>query len=297
MFKPGITIAIALGAVAPIYAQSKKGWSSAATPVDATVSQIHDRRTTTMFSQLSISLELAGTKASDVSAARVTVIKAIDDTGRDLIDREASPPAFSSTTGSYIRADAATGPASIDLTLLNPTRDATRLTELRGEVELYMPTKDSGAVATLPKFTALAGKPVANKALKASGVEISVLSPALLEAEKKKASKARAEQLKKEGSDAETIKWMIESFESSFLTPEEGEVVLKVKDPGKTIHEFSFLDGAGESQRVYARESDGLTVLSTYGATPAADWALKIALRTPKSMARRSFAVKNIELP
>jgi hypothetical protein len=295
--RTAITIAVAFVAIAPMSAQTKKGGSSAPTPVEASVAQIHDRRTTSPFSQLSVSLELAGTTASDVAAARVTIQKAVDDTGRDLVDPEEGEPQFAQTTGSFLPSDAAKGPASIDLALLNPSRDATTIAEIRGEVELYMPKKDPDATALIPKFLSLAGKPVTNKALKASGVEISVLGPSQLEAEKKKASKARADQLKKEGNDAETIKWMIESFESSFVTPDEGEVVLKVKDPNKRIHEYAFVDGAGEAQRVFPRDSDGFTLLSTYGAKPAADWNLKVTLRTPKTMSKRSFVVKGVELP
>jgi hypothetical protein len=160
-----------------------------------------------------------------------------------------------------------------------------------------MPSKDPDAVALFPKFLSMSGKPLSSKALKASGVEISIVSAAQLEAEKKKASKAKADELKKEGNDADTIKWTIESFESSFVTPEQGEVVLKVKDPGKKIHEFAFIDGAGETQRVFPRESDGYTLLSTYGGAPAADWKLKVSLRTAKTMSKRSFVVKDIELP
>ncbi len=292
-----ITLAIAFVAVTPLPAQSKKGGSAGPTPVEVTVAQIHDRRTTSPFSQLGISLELAGTKASDVSAARVTIQKAVDDTGRDLLDPEAGEPQFQGTTGAFLAADAAKGPASVDLTLKNPSRDAKTIKEIRGEVELYMPVKDADAVALIPKFQSLAGKPVANKALKANGVEISIIGPAQLEAEKKKGSKARADELKKDGNDAETIKWMIESFESSFLTPDEGEIVLRVKDPSKRVHEFAFIDGAGEPQRVYSHDSDGFTVISSFGAKPAADWKLKVSLRTPKTMARYSYVVKDIELP
>jgi len=297
MFKTAITIALALAVVAPLSAETKKGGGSGATPVDATVSQIHDRRTTTSFSQLSISLELAGTKMSEVSAARVTILKAVDDTGGDLVDPKASAPDFSPTTGAFLRADAASGPASIDLTLLNPSREAKSVTELRGEVELYMPAKDPDAIALFPKFLSMSGKPLASKGLKASGIEISIVSPAQLDAEKKKASKAKADELKKDGNDADTIKWMIESFESSFVTPDKGEIVLKVKDPGKKIHEYAFIDGAGESQRVYAHETDGYTLLSTFGGEPAANWKLKVSIRTPKTMSKRSFVVKGIELP
>lgn len=292
-----ITLALALVIIDPLSAQSKKGSAAAPQTIDATVDAIHDRRTTTSFSTLDITLKLAGILESDVTAARVTIRKAVDDTGRDLRDPEKGEPRFEQTTGAYFRGNGSSDPASINIGLLNPTREATKVVELAGEVELYMPGKDAGAVVLVPRFQSLAGKPVTNKALKANGVEITVIGPAQLEAEKKKASKAYAAKMKQEGSDDETIKWMVESFESNFATPDESEAVLKVKDPGKKIHELAFVDASGEAQRAYPREADGFTLLSTYGAAPAADWSLKVSLRTPKALAKRSFVVRDIELP
>ena len=298
MKKTGVTIAIALLAASALSAQpSKKGKTSDPTPIDVSISQINDRRTSSFFSQLDITVQLKGVAEADLSAARITIRKAVDDTGRDLVDPEAGEPGFESTSSGYFKEKDATTPASVSIKLKNPAREAVVVKEVRGEIELYMPDKDKDAVAVIPKFQSLAGKPVSNKALKASGIEVSVIGKAHLDAEKAKASKARAAELKAEGADDETLKWMISSFEDSFYTPGEGEIALRIKDPNTRIHEYAFIDGAGEPQRVYGREQDGLTILSTYGAAPDASWGLRISLRTPKTMARHTFALTDVELP
>ncbi|MGK2859860.1 MAG: hypothetical protein ACSLFQ_21910 [Thermoanaerobaculia bacterium] len=298
MKKTAVTIAIVLLAASTLSAQSsKKGKSSGPTPIDVSVSQIHDRRTSSFFSQLDITLQLQGISEAEISAARITVRKAVDDTGRDLIDPEANEPKFEETSSAYFREKDTKTPASVAFKLKNPAREAVVVKEVRGEVELYMPDKDKDAVVTLAKFQALAGKPVSNKALKANGIEVSVVGKAQLEAEKKKASKAKADEWKKDGVDEESIKWMVSSFEDSFFVPGEGEIALKVKDPNKRVHDYAFLDGAGTPQRVYPRDQDGLTILSTYGAAVDPSWGLQIKLLTPKTMAHHTFALNDVELP
>lgn len=292
-----ITITIAL--LAPgMLAQAKKGKAPAGpTPVETTLKQIADRRTTSFFSQLDLNIELSGITAGDVSAARVVVMKAVDDTGLDLIDPERGEAKFESTSRGFFSDDSAKEPATIDLVLKNPSRDAVLLKEVSGEIELYMPKKDPAATATIPKFQATAGKPFASKELKASGVEIVVMGPAQLEAEKAKGAKAKAEELKKEGYDQESIDYYVKSFEEYFYVPTEGEVALKVKDPNARLHEFTFIDSNGEEQRVFSNDRDGLLILSSYGAPVAADWGLKVSLRTPKTLAKHTFALKDVELP
>jgi hypothetical protein len=296
-----ITLAVALLAASTLSAQSKKGKPAPApagpTPLEVSGTQVNDRRTSGYFSHLAVGFDLSGIPAADVAAARVVVQQAVDDMGTDLVDPERGDPQFESTGQYYLPDDDTTTPARVTVMLLNPPRDATTIKALRGEIELYMPKKDPAATAVLSKFQSLAGKPVNNKELKAAGVEIAVIGLAQLEAEKKRLSKAKADQAKAEGSDAETIAWIVQSFEEYFFTPSEDEVVLRIKDPKKAIHEIAFVDGAGETMRAYTSDQEDLTVLSTYGAQPEADWSLKVSLRTAKTLKRHTFALADVELP
>jgi hypothetical protein len=293
-----ITIAIVLFTVPTLSAQSKKkGKASEPAPLDVSVSRIEDRRTTSYFSQLTVGLELSGFPAADVTAARVVVKAAVDDVGTDLIGPDPGEARFEPTSFRIIEEGDRKTPASVELVLGNPSRDAVALKEVRGEIELFMPGKDPAAVVVVPKFQSLVGKPIASRELKASGVEIAMISSEQLEAEKKKGAKARADELKAEGMDQESIDYYVQSFEEYFFTPEEGEIVLKINDPDGRVHELAYVDPAGETQRAYTREQDGMTVLSTFGEPLDANTSLKISVRTAKTLARHTFVVRDVALP
>ena len=148
-----------------------------------TIKRVNDRRTSgKFFNELAISLELPKVKASDVTAARVLVKSAVDSTGRSLVDPEKQEPRLESTQSGWV-SDDADARATVSLSLLNPERKATAVKEVQGEIELFMPGKDPNSVATIAKFLSLSGKPLTHKALKANGVEISLLSEAQIAAE------------------------------------------------------------------------------------------------------------------
>jgi hypothetical protein len=294
-----ISIAIAVIAASAFGAPPKKKAKPAPTPtLKASVSQVNDRRTTSFFSQLSIRLELEGIAASEVSAAKVKITKAVDDTGRDLTDPEKEEPQFQTMMGPMSLGEDADRPAMLEVTLKNPDRDALTVKEVTGEVSFYMPGKDPNAVADFPKFKSLAGKPITHRALKANGVEISVLSEAQLEADKKKAMEAKRKEAKAEGADEEAITYMVSSVEEYFLKPDAGEFVLRIKDPKKLIHELSFLPPSGEPQRLFSQERDGgYTVISSFGETVDENWGLRVSLRTPKTVSVHKLELKDVELP
>lgn len=294
-----ISIAIAVIAASAFGAPPKKKAKPAPTPtLKATVSQVNDRRTTAFFSQLSIRLELEGIAASEVSAAKVKITKAVDDTGRDLTDPEKEEPQFQTMMGPMSLKEDAERPAMLEVTLKNPDRNAITVKEVTGEVEFYMPGKDPDAVANFPKFQTMTGKALTHRALKANGVEISILGEAQLEADKKKAAEAKRKEAKAEGADEDTIAYMVSSVEEYFLKPEPGEFVLRIKDPNKRIHELQFVSPSGEPQRMFSQEREGgYTVISSFGETVNEDWGLRVNLRTPKTVSRHTLSLKDVELP
>jgi hypothetical protein len=296
-----ITLAVVLLAVSTAAAQSKRAKPapkpSGPAPLEVSVSQVNDRRTNGYFSQLTVSFDLSGIPAAEVSAARVVVKKAADDLGNDLLDPERGEARFESTGQSYLPEDDTTTPANLTIVLTNPSRDATTIQSIEGEIELYMPKRDPAAVAVIPKFQSLAGKPIVSRELKAAGVDIAVIGPAQLEAEKKRLSKVKADEARKEGADPDTVAWIVSSFEEYFFQPSEDEVVLKITDPKSAVHEIVFVDSSGETVRAYTSDQEGLSVLSTYGTPPGEDWSLKVSLRTAKTMARHTFSLTDVGLP
>lgn len=273
----------------------------AAMPVAAqvTVSQVNDRRTSGSFSHLMITLELPKVKSGDVAAARVLVSNAVDNSGRSVVDpSEQDPQLEPNRRGAMGGDDAAAEPLTVSLTLKNPERKATALKEVRGEIELYMPSRDANSLAEVPKFLSTSGKPIAHKALKANGVEISLVSPAQLAAEKKRLGDAKRKEYKDAGYDNDAdIDSMVASYTESLIRADENDVVARIKDPTKRIQEISYVDAAGDVKRVSTSDSEGFTILSTWSGKPQPDWKLRVSMKTPKNLVRMPFTLTNVALP
>ncbi len=266
-------------------------------PVDVEVKQVNDRRTNGYFAQLVLSLELPKVKSSDVAASRVLVASATDDSGRSLLDPERQEPQLEANASLGMMGDNEPRPATVSVTLKNPDRKATTVKEVRGEIELYMPSKDPNSVAEIAKFKTLAGKPLSHKALKANGIEISLLSPAQLEAERKKLAEAKRKELTAGGWEGESLDQFISSYLEGLLRLEDSDVPLRVKDPNQRIQEISYVTATGEVKRASMRTDEGLTILSTWSEPPQPDWKLRVSMKTPKNLVRHTFALNNVALP
>jgi hypothetical protein len=267
-----------------------------AKPLDVSVRQVNDRRSAGFFAQLAISLDLPKIKASEVAATRVVIASATDETGLDLVDHEKTPELESTMQGIVGRNNPADTPASVSVTLKNPARKATRVKEVRGEIELYMPAKDPNSVAEIAKFLSGSGKPFPHKALKANGVEIALLSTSQVDAEKKKRAEAKKKEYAEMGFSGEDLENMLKNFMESLLGVQESELLARVKDPNGRIQEITFIDSAGEVKPVMMRDEEGLTLLSTW-AKPEADWKMRVSMRTAKNVVRYTFALNDVPLP
>lgn len=262
---PPIIVALALTA-APLLAQPK--------PVEATVQQVLDRRSNGPFADCTITVALAGIKSSEVEASRVVVQKATDDTGLDLVHREKQEmqtdlePNFAGSMR-----DAA-APATVGVTLKNPSRKAKKIAEVRGEIELFMPSKDPNSVAEIPKFMTFTGKPLAHKALKANGIELTFMTAAQIEAENKKREES-----------------------GGFSVNPDGELAARLKDPNKRIQSLAYVDASGDVKRVMTRDDDGVEIFVYWGGKPQPDWKLRVNMKTSKNVVKHTFALKDVALP
>ncbi len=307
LFAP-LALALLLSPAAPAQTKAKaparKAAKAPAAPASAppakvTLGQVHDRRSdSSPFKRLEINLELPEVQAADVVAARTVVTAAVDDTGKNLVPEDSGKGGLQPTQrmgpgGSSAKPQ----PAQVTVELKNPARKASMVKSVTGEIELYMPGKDPNGTASIPKFLAQGDKTLASPALAANGVSISVVGPARLEAEKKKQLEKLKADAKKEKLDADTLKDRLDYFESEFLKPEEGEVVLMVKAPEGRIQEFLYVDPAGEEKPASVSQKQGFVVLSTWSAKPDPEWGLKVRMKTPKTLARYSLALKDVPLP
>lgn len=256
------------------------------------VKSVNDRRTNGHFASLAINVELPKIKDSEVAASRVLISKATDETGRDLLDHEQQEPEFNVHMGRN------TGnPVAVLINLKNPDRKATKVREVRGEIELLLPAKDPNSIAEIAKFTASPGKPLTHKALKANGVEIALITPAQIEAEKKKRAESKKKELAEMGYEGEDLETMVKDFLSSLLGGDENDLLVRLKDPNSRIQQITYVDAAGEEKPVMVREEDGFTTLSTWAGKPQADWKMVVKMKTPKNVVKYAFALTDVPLP
>lgn len=268
--------------------------ASAQQKLDVAVKQVNDRRANGFFSELTIYMSLPKVRANEVAASRVTITSAVDETGRDLVDPERKAGFEPQRTGG--QAEPAT-PASVSVALKNPDRKATKVKEVRGEIELFMPAKDPNSVAEIAKFTTFSGKALSHKALKANGVDIALVSPAQVEAEKKKRAEAKKKEYAEMGFEGEDLANMLKSFVESLLGAEENDLYVRVKDPSNRIQEIEYVDSKGEVQMVSRRDEEGMTLLSTWAGKPQPDWKLRVSMKTPKNVVKYTFALADVPLP
>lgn len=301
-----LLLAAALAAV-PAAAQSKPkpgparpAAPAAATPANTKLTSVQDRRSSGSFPRCTLGIELPDIPADDAKASRVVVRKAVDDLGTNLVPDGAADARLEPTQrGQFGKPKEGPAPPTIVFAeMKNPPRRAKLLKEVSGEIELYIPSRDPNGEAAFPKILSMGGKPLSHAALKATGVEVEVLSQAQVTAERKKAESAERAKLKKDGVTEEAqVKDMVESALYSFPKGGEGQIVLRVKDPKKAIQEIKLVDGKGEPQFNGRSEQAAFTVLEFWGEKPKPDWTMKILLRSERSLVRQTFVFRDLPLP
>jgi len=242
-------------------------------------------------SRASIQVELAGTKRGIVAAARVIPKKIVDDLGADLLPEKAAEASFESVSG---EPDAT---VVVPVPMKNASRKAKVLKEVTAEVELYTPALDPTALVTIPKFLGEAGKPVVSPVLKEAGVDVAILSPAQIEAEKKAYREKKLAEGKKFGLSGEMLETSVRIAVESYLGSSWVNAYLKVSDPKGRIQDYVYVNAAGEELGVNRGEESGFVTVSAQGETPGPDWGLRIRLKTPKTFERYTFTLKDVPLP
>lgn len=283
-----VLMILTLAAAVQVEAQQKKK------PLDVQVARVNDRRSSGSFAKLTITIHLPSVPTKSVAASRVLLNTATDASSNNLLPEGEDEPQLQPNPYAAYAKDPAE-PASLAVELKNPPRDVTLVKEVSGEIELFMPASDPDSVVQIPKFQSQT-KTFSARGLKANGIEISAVSRAQWDAEKKKRADKKREELKQtyEGDELDSeVKYFLENL----FTPDEGDVLLKVKDPNKRIQDFMYVPKGGEEARVMSREEEGMVVLSTWGAKPDADTTLKVMLKTPKNVVRYPFKLTDIALP
>jgi hypothetical protein len=262
---------------------------------DLKVMQVNDRRG--KFSGLTVTVIMPSVKLSEVAASRVILKSAVDDLGTNLIGSTQEPDLDQNTRRKFDKGGEPS-PMIVSFDMKNPPRNAKTLKDVRGDIELYMPSRDANSVATVPKFMSQSGRSISDRALKANGIELTLISSDQFAATKKAAlDKYRAEE-KAKGLDGDDLEQAVKNYgEYEYLNPEENDVLAKLNDPSKRLQSITYVDAGGDEKPVRMSEKNGVTVLSTWAGKPAADWTMRINLKTPKTIVRVPLALTNVPLP
>jgi hypothetical protein len=257
--------------------------------VTVTAGDITDRRRNdNLFTGLEVELKLTGEAAGGARGARAVVQKATDDTGRSLLKESEKTPDFEKASGD--------APPVLKLDLRNPARRATKIRDVSGQVELFVPGRDTASTANVPKFQAGMDKPISAGPLKAAAAELTVVSRKTYDAEKKK-----DDERKKEAESAGIAGAMVSVFSGLFegLWGDIGEndVLIKVDDKGKKVFGIDVYDSAGKPIDTSGSMTIGSFRILKFTEKVPPDASLRIYLMTPKSMVTAPFSLKDVALP
>ena len=266
----------------------------APTAIQVSVGDVTDNRTTSAFnSECKVELRFTGDAAADAGTVRqVRLTEATDEVGRDLIPKEDD----NNSMGGFDNGHSG-GALKTEVKLRNPSRNATTIKVIKGEVELFSPTEANGGVLTITNILAHPVEPVQNPELAKYGIQVMYLTKESYEAKKKEVDAQQS------AGDAAGQK-LGEAFGSLFsgmfggmMSNAKDSITLYVKDPDKRVISLKFMDAQGKALKTRQSWSSNEFRNTGFEATPPADTRLVIQLATPESLKTCPFQVENIPLP
>ena len=266
------------------------------------------RRNDAFSSALQVELKVVGDALKDARGIRVTVEKAIDETGKNLLEEKKAEKDFKEVN---LQGDNNT---KFSLELKASERKATVIKEISGYLEIFLPTKDPKAFITVANVLKGTGKPVINTALKAAGLEVTVWTREQFEvrkkAEEERIRKEQDEKRKKGGAQPmeELGELMVQGLGKifggmlgGFDELSENSVVLTIKDPNAKLLDIAFEDANGKALKTGRSSSsgneDGRTSVFDLDEKLTDTARIRFAVLTPASVSKVPFKLINVALP
>lgn len=265
------------------------------------------RRTDGFFNKLEIELKLIGDAMNEAKGIRVILDKAVDDTGRDLLNPEKKSDEFEDISSSFGNRE------KIDIEMKNASRQAATVQEISGRIELFIPKRDPKASLMFPGVLKATGKPLTSADLKAAGISITIWTKEQYEV-RRKAEEARIkkemEERKKKAAENpgdpsdEMLEGLMKIFGGLFSAlTEMGEnaVALQLSDKQGKLISIEFEDAAGkpisrQGRSTMGSRDDQTQILEFENKLPA-DARMRVYLLTPRSVVSTPFKLTNIPLP
>lgn len=264
------------------------------------------RRTDGFFNRLEIEMRLIGDGLDQVKGLRVLVTKAVDETGKNLIDEEKRESDFKEL-------DSDGQNMKVDLELKNAARRAEVVSEISGMLEIFAPQKDPRSIVVLPGILKTTGKPLVNPSLKASGLEIIVWTreeyQARRQVEEERIKKEFEERRKKASKEelaelgdvmAEGLMKVFGGLFSAFTEIGENGIALQISDPQSKLISIEFETADGKPIKRQGRTTLGSqpqTQIYDFGEKLPANVRIKVYQLTPKALTKVPFKLTNVPLP
>ena len=264
------------------------------------------RRSDGFFNKLEVDIKVFGDLIAEVKGIRVNIARAVDGTGKNLIDPKQSATSFDDVDTSDSES------LKVTLELKQAARRAIAVTEISGVLELFVPGRDPAATVTLADITKAQGQ-VRNAALTAGGVDVTVWNKQQYEAQRKTEEdriKKQIEEKKKSGTPEEQAEigealanGLMKIFGGLFnAMTDMGEngVALQVSDKQRKVIKIEFEDAEGKplsSQGRTTMGSDPKTMIFDFSEKLPETARIKVYLLTPRSVVKSPFRLSNVPLP
>ena len=266
------------------------------------------RRNDGFSSGLQVDLKVVGDVLKDAKGIRVAVEKALDETGKNLLDEKKVEKDFKEIN---LQGENNT---KLSLELKPSERKAAVIREISGYLEIFLPTKDPKAVITVANVLKGTGKPIVSPALKAAGLEVTVWTRDQYEvrkkAEEERIRKEQDEKRKKGGAQpleelgellVEGLSKIFGGMFGGFDELSETSVVLTIKDPNTRLLDVAFEDARGKPLKTGSSRSAGDRETKTRVFEldeKLSDTArVTFATVTPASIIKVPFKLTNVALP
>jgi hypothetical protein len=266
------------------------------------------RRNDGFQSGLQVGLKVVGDPLKDARGVRVTLEKAIDESGKNLIDEKKVEKDFKEIN---LQGENST---KLSLELKPSERKAAVIKEISGYLEIFLPTKDPRSVITIVDVLKGAGKPLINPALKSAGLDITVWTREQFEARRKaeedRIRREQEEKRKKGGGQPmeDLAELMVEGLSKifggmfgGFDELSETSIVLTIKDPNAKLLGIEFEDAKGgplkSGRSTSSGSQDGRTSVFDLDEKLTDTARVKLAILTPASITRVPFKLMNVALP
>ncbi len=249
--------------------------------LDVSIGEIKDSRTTgsDFDSYLKLDLQLVGDEIDldNIKGVKTTIEKAVDDTGKNLINTEKTSSKFKALN-KFTRVKNST-----TLELKNPRRKAVTIASLSGTVEVFAPENDPESIVVVKNLSQHYGKSLPSEKLKNLGVNLVVSDPKSQAATKEKNKAA--------------LTGGMGSLFTNFMTLKPNQLLFEIEDPKGSVVSYEIQDSNGVKLETAGSMSSGGSKRLNFRKNPPKDIQLVVFVKTPKAIKKADFNLKEIRLP